>query len=227
MDGITATLRVDSPDLALTETVARAGSVTVEPVSGAGTAPGLGAYLFTVRTDDFARFEAALDRDRTIESFERVADDGPEAVYSFAYAAEATVFSAAVDAADGISLEWANDGAAWIVRVWLPGREALAGLWEYAADHDVEFSLEQVYEYTSFADSKPVLTAEQRDGLLQALEMGYFEEPRAATLGEVAAELGVSQPAAGGLLRRGVRRLVESRVAVRGRGSSGGRRDRP
>jgi predicted DNA binding protein len=227
MDGITATLRVDSPDLALTETVARAGSVTVEPVSGAGTAPGLGAYLFTVRTDDFARFEAALDRDRTIESFERVADDGPEAVYRFAYAPEATVFSAAVDAADGISLEWANDGATWVVRVWLPGREALAGLWEYAADHDVEFSLEQVYEYTSFADSKPVLTAEQRDGLLQALEMGYFEEPRAATLGEVAAELGVSQPAAGGLLRRGVRRLVESRVAVRGRGSSDGRRDRP
>lgn len=89
------------------------------------------------------------------------------------------------------------------MRVWLPGRTALAGLWEYATDHDVEFSLEQVYEYTSVADSEPILTAEQRDGSLQTREMGHFEDSRAATLSEVAAELGISQPAAGGRLSRG------------------------
>jgi predicted DNA binding protein len=51
--------------------------------------------------------------------------------------------------------------------------------------------------------------------------MGYFEEPRTATLSDVAAELGISQPAAGGLLRRGVRRLVESRVAARSEDATG------
>jgi predicted DNA binding protein len=40
--------------------------------------------------------------------------------------------------------------------------------------------------------------------------MGYFEEPRDATLGDVAAELDISQPAASGLLRRGIKRLVVS-----------------
>jgi predicted DNA binding protein len=214
MDDITATLRVKSPNLPLTETIANAGAVTVKPVSGAGTAPNIGAYLFSVQTDDFKQFEAALQQDPTIDSFERIVEDGPEAVYRFEYDPEATVFSAAIAAVDGISINWTNDGAAWIVRVWLPDREALSSLWEYATDHDVEFSLEQVYDYTSFADSKPELTEDQQEGLLLALEMGYFEEPRAATLSDVAEELGTTQPAVGGLLRRGVRRLVESRVAV-------------
>jgi predicted DNA binding protein len=221
MDDISATLRVKSPDLALTKTVRSVAAATVKPVSGAGTAPSLGAYLFSVRTDDFEQFEAALRQDPTIDSFARIVADGPEAVYRFEYDSGATVFSAAIAAVDGISLDWTNDGAAWIVRVWLPDREALASLWEYAIDHDVEFSLERVYEYTSFADAQPDLTDEQRDGLLLALEMGYFEEPRTATLSDVAAELGISQPAAGGLLRRGVRRLVESRVAARSEDATG------
>jgi predicted DNA binding protein len=215
MSDITATLQLRSPDLALTQTVARADTATVKPVSGAGTVPNLGAYLFTVRTDDFERFEAALARDHTIDSFERVVDHGGEAVYSFEYADDATVFSGAISAVNGISLDWTNDDTGWTVRVWLPDREALVSLREYATEHDVEFSLERVYDHTGLAATEPRLTQSQREGLLLALEMGYFEEPRTVTLSEVAAELGISQPAAGGLLRRGIRRLVESEVAAR------------
>jgi predicted DNA binding protein len=54
------------------------------------------------------------------------------------------------------------------------------------------------------------VTDSQGDALRVAFEMGYFEEPRSATLSEVATALDVSQPAAGGLIRRGTKRLVES-----------------
>jgi predicted DNA binding protein len=54
------------------------------------------------------------------------------------------------------------------------------------------------------------LTDSQREALLVAFERGYFEEPRDATLGEVAADLDISQPAASGLLRRGIKRLIVS-----------------
>jgi len=219
MSDITATLRVESPDLALTETVAFDDAATVQPVAGAGTVPNLGAYLFTVRTDDLDRFETALDRDHTVDSFERVVELGDEAVYSFEYDSGATVFSAAVSAVNGVSLDWTNDDTAWTVRVWLPDREALASLWEYATEHDVDFSLERVRDYASPVETDPGLTRDQREAILLALEMGYFEEPRGATLGEVAAELGISQPAAGGLLRRGLRRLVVSTVAVEADGT--------
>ncbi|WP_435185566.1 helix-turn-helix domain-containing protein [Halobellus sp. EA9] len=214
MSDLTATIRVQSPDLALTETVANTDAATIKPVSSAGTAPNLGAYLFTVRTDDFEQFETALERDHTIDSFERVVERGPEAVYSFQYDSEATVFSAAISAVNGVSLDWTNDDTVWIVRVWLPDREALESLWDYAVEHDVEFTLDRVYDYAGIDEADSALTKDQREILLLALEMGYFEEPRTATLSEVAAELGISQPAAGGRLRRGLRRLVESAVAA-------------
>lgn len=213
MSDITATLRVESPDLALTETVAYDETATIQPVSGAGTVPNLGAYLFSVRTDDFERFETGLDRDHTIDTFERVVELGTEAVYRFEYDAGATVFSEAIAEVDGVSLEWINDGTTWTVRVWLPDREALASLWEYANDHDIAFSLERVSDDAGAGEAGD-LTQAQRDAVLRALEMGYFEEPREASLSEVAAELGISQPAAGGRLRRGIKRLLRSTVAT-------------
>lgn len=215
MSDVTATLRVESPDLPLTETVAHDGSATVKPVSGAGTVPDLGASLFTVRTDDFERFETGLAHDRTIEAFERVVDLGSEAVYRFEYDPAATVFSRAIAEVNGVSLEWVNDGTAWTVRVWVPDRAALASLWEFATDHDIAFSLERVSDAAADG-SDAVLTADQREAVLRALEMGYFEEPRGATLEEVAAALGISQPAAGGRLRRAIRRLVVATVAGAG-----------
>jgi predicted DNA binding protein len=218
MSDVTVTIRLEAPDLALTRTVASADAATVSPVAGAGTVPNLGAHLFTVRTDDFERFEGALRGDPTIESFERIVDRGREALYRFEYAPEATVFSAAISEVDGISLEWTNDGAVWVVRVWLPDRAALASLREFATERGIGFTLERVGDGAAPAGSEPDLTGKQREALLVALEMGYFEEPRAVPLDEVAAELGISQPAAGGLLRRGIRRLVVSTVADDDRG---------
>lgn len=215
MNAVTATLRVESADLPLTETVAYDESAIVKPVSGAGTAPNLGAHLFTVQTDDFERFETGLYKDPTIEAFERITELGAEAVYRFKYGPEATVFSEAIADVDGVSLDWINDGTAWTVRIWVPDRDALATLWEYATDHDIEFSLERVSDYSSAAESGSTLTPSQREALWSAFERGYFDEPREATLSEIAAELGISQPAAGGRLRRGIRRLVESTLAER------------
>lgn len=212
MNDITATLRVTSSDLALTETVERDGTATIRPVTGAGTVPDAEAYLFAVDSEDFARFEAALKRDGTVEEFDRVVEFGSERLYSFRYAPAATLFSPAIAAVNGVSLEWANGGTAWTVRVWLPDRAALAELWEYAAEHDIEVSLERVTDAAAPVDTADGLTRDQRDALRLALEMGYFEEPRESTLSDVATALDISQPAAGGLLRRGIRRLVVSTV---------------
>lgn len=214
MNDITATLRVKSPDIALTETLAYDETATIQPVSGTGTVPNLSAYLFTVQTDDFERFETGLERDHTIDTFERVLELDTGAVYRCEYSSEAMVFSGAIDQVDGVSVDWVNDDTDWIARVWLPDREALATLWEYATDHGIAFSLERVSDYPIAGETDSIVTEPQREALLRALDMGYFEEPREATLSEVAAELGISQPAAGGLLRRGFKRLLLATVAA-------------
>jgi len=208
MSDLTATIRVESPTLALTEAVGYDPTATVRPVAGAGTVPNSDRYLFTVRSGDFDRFEAGLRRDDTVADFERVVAGDTESVYSFAYTSEATLFSPAIAAADGVSREWTNDGTAWTVRVWLPARSGLARLHTYAADNGIDFTLEAVTEYATPVGSNTGLTPKQEAALRVALESGYFDEPRGATLEEVATELGITQPAAGGRLRRGLRRLV-------------------
>lgn len=57
------------------------------------------------------------------------------------------------------------------------------------------------------------LTDPQREALRTAYEMGHFEIPRAASLDEVAAELGITASALSERLRRAQTRLVETTVA--------------
>lgn len=214
MSDVTATIRVESPDLALTETVAHDDSAIVRPITGAGTVPDSDGYLFTIRSADFDRFEEGLRRDPTIAAFERVTEGDEEAIYRFEYSAEATLLSPLITAADGVSLRIENEGTAWTMRIWLPDRSALSSLWTYASDRGIDFSLERVNEYANPLESDAGLTDAQEEALLIALEAGYFEEPREAALEDVADELEISQPAAGGLLRRGIKRLLLSTVAA-------------
>lgn len=211
MSDIKAVIRATHPDIVLTATVAHDQSSTVKSVSEAGTDPTSGQFFYHIGSTDFSRFEAGGRRDHTVGEFERVIElAGDTAIYRFEYTDEAKILSPVVSAANGVILEMENDGDAWILTVWMAERTDLAQLWDYADHHDIAIELLRVNEYGSLGRTDAGVTESQRDALLVALDMGYFEEPRNATLSEVAAELDISQPAASGLLRRGTKRLVIS-----------------
>jgi predicted DNA binding protein len=210
MSDVTAVVRVQHPDLVLTRTVTHDQTATVKPVSEAGTDPQSGKYLYHIHSDDFGRFEAGLQIDHTIADYEQVLQTGEEAIYSFEYDEQAKLFSPVISIANGVALDMENDGTAWTMTVWMPSREQLSRLWDYATDNNIEIQLQRVNDYASPLETDTGLTDSQREALLVALETGYFEEPRDASLRDVAAELGISQPAAGGLLRRGMKRLILS-----------------
>jgi len=211
MTDIKAVVRAEHPEIVLTQTVAHDRTSNVKSVSEAGTDPTSGKFFYHIESADFARFEEGLRADSTIGEFERVIEtrDG-KAIYSFEYTDEAKLLSPVISAANGVILDMENDGSAWILTVWIPERTDLVHLWEYARQNHIDIDLLRVNEYASLGDTDAGLTDSQRNALLVALETGYFEEPRNATLGEVAAELDISQPAASGLLRRGIRRLIVS-----------------
>jgi predicted DNA binding protein len=180
-------------------------------VSEAGTDPTSGKFFYRIESSDFSRFEEGLRKDRTVGDFERVIDTrDEEAIYSFEYTDEAKVLSPVISAAGGVILGMENDGSAWILTVWMPERSALVDLWEYARRNDIDVDLRRVNEYDSLGTTDAGLTDSQREALLVAFDAGYFKEPRDVTLGEVATELDISQPAASGLLRRGMERLIAS-----------------
>jgi len=211
MADIKAVVRASHPDIVLTETVAHDRTANVKSVSEAGTDPTSGKFFYHIESSDFSRFEDGLRTDRTVGGFERVIEtrDG-KAIYSFEYTDEAKLLSPVISAANGVILDMENDGSAWLLTVWMPERTDLVHLWDYAQRNDIDIELLRVNEYASLGETDAGLTDSQREALLVACEMGYFEEPRDATLGDVAAELDISQPAASGLLRRGIKRLVVS-----------------
>jgi predicted DNA binding protein len=211
MTDIKAVVRVEHPDIVLTGTVAHDRSSKVKSVSEAGTDPTSGKFFYHIESSDFRRFEDGLRNDNTIGEFERVIETGDEkAIYSFEYTDNAKILSPVISAANGVILDMENDVNAWILTVWMPERTDLAHLWDYARRNDIEIDLLRVNEYAGLGNTDAGLTDSQREALLVAFERGYFEEPRDATLGEVAADLDISQPAASGLLRRGIKRLIVS-----------------
>ncbi len=211
MSDIKAVVRVEHPAIVLTETVTHDRSSEVKSVSEAGTDPTSGKFFYHIESSDFQQFEAGLRNDRTIGDFERVIDTGDnKAIYSFVYTEEAKILSPVISAANGVILDMENDGSAWTLTIWIPERTDLAHLWDYAEQNDVDIELLRVNEYAGIGTTDAGLTESQREALLTAFERGYFEEPRNATLSDVAADLDISQPAASGLLRRGIKRLIVS-----------------
>jgi len=211
MSDIKAVVRVEHPDIVLTETVNHDRSAKVKSVSEAGTDPTSGKFFYRIESSDFSQFEDGLRSDDTVGEFERVIETrDEEAIYSFEYTDEAKILSSVISTANGVTLEMENEGRAWTFTIWVPERTNLSHLWDYAQQHHIDIDLLRVNEYDSLGTKDAGLTDSQREALLVALETGYFEEPRNATLSEVAVELGISQPAASGLLRRGTRRLVVS-----------------
>ncbi len=211
MSDIKAVVRVEHPDIVLSQTVEHDKGSKVESVSEAGTDPTSGKFFYHVESADFSTFEDGLRGDSTIGEFEQIIETSDEeAIYSFEYTDEAKILSPVVSAANGVILDMVNDGHAWLLTVWVPERTDLVRLWDYAQRNDIDIDLLRVNEYDSLGSTDAGLTDSQRDALLVALETGYFEEPRDATLGEVAADLDISQPAASGLLRRGIKRLIVS-----------------
>lgn len=211
MTDIKAVVRAKHPDIVLTQTVSHDRSSKVRSVSEAGTDPTSGKFFYHIESSDFSQFEDGLRNDSTVGDFERVIETGDgKAIYSFEYTDQAKVLSPVISAANGVILDMENDGSAWVLTVWIPERADLSHLWDYAQRNDIEIDLLRVNEYGSLGNTNAGLTDSQREALLVAFERGYFEEPRDATLSDVAADLGISQPAASGLLRRGINRLIVS-----------------
>lgn len=211
MSDVKAVVRVEHPEIVLTGTVTHDRSSDVKSVSEAGTDPTSGKFFYHVESSDFRQFEDGLRSDSTVGGFERVIEIGAgKAIYSVEYTDDAKILSPIIAGANGVILDMENDGLGWILTVWMPERTDLVQLWDYAQGNDIDIELLRVNEYDGLDEADAGLTDSQREALLVAVEAGYFEEPRDATLGDVAADLDISQPAASGLLRRGIKRLVVS-----------------
>ena len=210
-----AEYRFRSPKLALWDTLERVPDARLELLEEVGTDPERPFLVLRATGVDFETFERALADDETVADFEHYAEFDDSRIYrlQISAATELVIYPIWVEVgAASQEARW-EDGW-WWDRVRYPDREALGTVRNWFADHDVEFEMAALYDEDDRPRTATVLTPVQRDTLETALDMGYFDVPRQATIDDVADRLGVSSQAISERLRRAHRHLVEHHLSA-------------
>jgi predicted DNA binding protein len=214
--GLIVDAYISHPDLALSDTIEQVSGISIRVVPHSATDPETELFFFRVSNGEFAAFEEALTADPTVEESSLVIESETDRVYRLRHTAETELLSPRVAEVGGLMLEARSRDGGWVVRLQLPDRGALADLWEFCEGKGMIFELERLYQQGDWeSEGATGLTAAQREALLAAFEEGYFEEPRDTSQQEVADLLGISSTAAGGRIRRGMSKLIETTLADR------------
>ncbi|TYL39604.1 bacterio-opsin activator [Natronococcus pandeyae] len=103
----------------------------------------------------------------------------------------------------------------WELRMRFDDHEKLSDFQKYCDERDISFDLNRLREQEQpMASAQYDLTPKQRETLVTALEMGYYDVPQKATMSELADEIGVSQQALSKRFHDGHRNLITSTLTV-------------
>ncbi|WP_224270695.1 helix-turn-helix domain-containing protein [Haloprofundus salinisoli] len=157
----------------------------------------------------------ALEDDPSIEDAELLDDLGDELLYRMNWIDNIHVIMHVLLDEGGTIMEMYGQNNRWHLRILFPTRDTLSATHEFCTDKGLTFSIKNIYDLKqSTGRGEFGLTEDQYTALVTAVERGYFDVPRDVTMGELAAELDVSQQALSERLRRGHKTLVESALRV-------------
>ena len=160
-------------------------------------------------------FEPELAEDETVVAWTRLASGADGALYRVRVGADRLAVRAYRHALqlDGCLLDARVDATGWHVRLLFPDRAAVSSYTRRCEADGMDPTIRAV-RGTDGAHAPPTydLTPTQAETLRAALESGYFDVPRRATLETLADGMGVSKQAVSERLRRGLDGLLSETV---------------
>lgn len=155
-------------------------------------------------------------RDQPIVANLRVVDTiDDQRLYRVEWTRTMTDLGRIIRRVDATVLEARGQQDEWRFELRFHGHEAVREFQTDCTDRGISLDLRRLHSLTELdTNGEYDLTPEQRDTLLTALELGYFEEPRDITLQELAAVLDLSPTAVSGRMRRGQAKLVARSLAT-------------
>jgi hypothetical protein len=163
---------------------------------------------------DLDAFEEVASADSSVESARCIATLNHGGLYAVEWADPGSSLLEWFDGGDGTILQLDGERNEWHLKLRVESRSALGSLQDRCEEHDLEFKLVRLYRLTEPKMGQFNVSEKQFEALTTALEMGYFEIPRDATLEDVADALGVSKRAASERLRRGHTNLLHNTLLV-------------
>lgn len=166
--------------------------------------------------DDFQVFENVMDQNEFIREYSIRTQVGKRRLYLVTLGNGAENHLAYQVAWDNDILIFHVTGTkeGFEMRALFPDKESLSDYKEDCLARDIPFRLRALYREDELSsenkENSQALTEKQRETLLVALEFGYFDVPRDATLDDIAEQLDVSTQAVSTRLRRAQRRLIRT-----------------
>lgn len=214
-DTYIAAVTVTHPEMVLNPTLAAVPEMTATLDHQVLVDPDTYYLFFEVHGGDFAAFDDALATDHTVADPTVVVETDDSRVYRLRLAS--TAYLVLPKAADlGLHLRRASSAeGGWLITLQGSDRSLLSAFREYCAQQNVDMVVERLYWADEHDQPQRYgLTPAQHETLLAAFEHGYFDEPREASLADLAAELDLSRSAVGGRLRRGTRTLIQHTIGT-------------
>lgn len=176
---------------------------------------GLTPY-FRISADDLESVEQTLEEDPTVTGLERLESIENERFYRAHWVSGSHGLMTVLQETEGAVLSATFHEGKWEVRLLFADRDNLTEFFDQCRDDlDFDISLIRVFNRSNPATyGEYGLTEEQRNALLIALEIGYFEVPKQGDVDDIAAELGISPQAVSQRLRRGYGNLVMNTIGT-------------
>lgn len=209
---LVAEFSLRSENLVLASALDAAPNVTVELEQQMATGDGVPVFVFWAFGGDFEKLEDGLENDETIKCYTVIEELGKRNLYRTRLDCDNILAIYPVYqrlGASPMAATGSSDG--WQRRVRFPDRDSLVEMRAFCADNDVDFRLHRLYTPgKSELEDEFGLSPEQRDALITAEQVGYFEVPRDVSLEDLGDELDISGQSASERLRRGVSKLVSN-----------------
>ncbi|RKD93353.1 helix-turn-helix domain-containing protein [Halopiger aswanensis] len=204
---------VPADAFALAETLATAPELIIETERVAATEEVLTPY-FWVSGEDGVAFEDAAADDPSIRHLRHIDDVDRASLYRAEWTENVESIVYAYTTVGATILEASAQGDEWELSIRFNNRDRLDQFREYCDEHDIPFTLTQLYERAHpRAGGQYGLTTKQHEALVTAWEMGYYRSTD-VSLTDVADSLGISQQSLSRRLQRGYENLIQHALAV-------------
>lgn len=172
-------------------------------------------YLWT-NDGETPAFCDALEADPRVEACRKAAVFHEGALYRFEWSwSDGSLLGWLANSHEDVALLQAEGQAdEWTLRLRLPSRELLSEFQAEYQEWGCDLRVMRLYDLTDPKLGRYDITEKQREALVCALQMGYFEIPREATLADVGEVLGISPKSVSERLRRAQTNFVSNALAI-------------
>jgi len=206
-----AEIRLDHPELVLVPTIEAVPEMRIELENHLIADEGTYFLFFTVSGGEFDAFDEAIEADETVTDSTAIIDGDGFRVYRMRLRGLDRLVLPYAGKLGMHTLRAVGSAGAWQVTLQISEWSHFREFRSFCADRGVELTVDRLYEPDNPTE-KFGLTPAQREVLVASYRAGYFEEPRQASLADVAGELGISSSATSGRLRRALATLLAETV---------------